>query len=206
MRRDFIYIINNKLHNYNYLKYTLLFYIIIIHSYYALFVYLKNNNNILIFAYFLLLLLCYTKFNMFSYFICYFYLLFTSYLFSINIFSINIFSINIFSSVIIEGNSGRNAAKEAKGEAFLKDEEKLGSKVSARRASAKAKLDEDQENSKSEQETGPAGTYLAKRISERSLNITGGEGFKTLPSTKRVGTKLTSNPPKSMNINAVVTN
>jgi len=196
MRRDFIYIINNKLHNYNYLKYTILFYIIIIHSYYALFVYLKNNNNMLIFAYFLLLLLCYTKFNMFSYFICYFYLLFTSYL----------FSINIFSSVIIEGNSGRNAAKEAKGEAFLKDEEKLGSKVSARRASAKAKLDEDQENSKSEQETGPAGTYLAKRISERSLNITGEGGFKTPPSTKRVGTKLTSNPPKSMNINAVVTN
>ena len=201
MRRDFIYIINNKLHNYNYLKYTLLFYIIILHSYYALFVYLKNNNNMLIFAYFLLLLLCYTKFNMFSYFICYFYLLFTSYLFSINI-----FSINIFSSVIIEGNSGRNAAKEAKGEAFLKDEEKLGSKVSARRASAKAKLDEDQENSKSEQERGPAGTYLAKRISERSLNITGEGGFKTPPSTKRVGTKLTSNPPKSMNINAVVTN
>ena len=195
MRRDFIYIINNKLHNYNYLKYTIIFYIVIIHSYYALFNYLKNNNNMLIFAYFLLLLLCYTKFNKFSYFIGYFYLLFTSYL----------FSINIFSSIIIEGNSGRNAAKEAKGEAFLKDEEKLGSKVSARRASAKAKLDEDQENSKSEQETGPAGTYLAKRISERSLNITGGEGFKTPTSTKIVGTKLTSNPPKSMNINAVVT-
>jgi len=194
MKRDFIYIINNKLHNYNYLKYTLLFYIIIIHSYYALFIYLKNNNNMLIFAYFLLLLLCYTKFNKFSYFIGYVYLLFTSYL----------FSINIFSGIIIEGATGRNAAKEASGAAFLQDEESIGSKVNTRRESAKAKLDEEQENSKSEQASGPAGTYLAKRVSQRSLNITGGN-FKNPTSTKSVDTTINSNPPKSVNINSEVT-
>jgi hypothetical protein len=148
----------------------------------------------LIFAYFLLLLLCYTKFNKFSYFIGYVYLLFTSY----------IFSINIFSGVIIEGATGRNAAKEASGEAFLKDEESLESKVNARRESAKAKLDKDQENSKSEQQGGPAGTYLAKRISQRSLNITGND-FKNPTSTKSVDTTINSNPPKSMSINSEVT-
>jgi hypothetical protein len=148
----------------------------------------------LIFAYFLLLLLCYTKFNKFSYFIGYVYLLFTSYL----------FSINIFSGIIIEGATGRNATKEASGAAFLQDEESIGSKVNTRRESAKAKLDEEQENSKSEQESGPAGTYMAKRVSQRSLNITGGN-FKNPTSTKSVDTTINSNPPKSVNINSEVT-
>ena len=200
MSRDFIFIINNKLHNYNYLKYTILFCIILIHSYYALFIYLKTNNNMLIFVYFSIILLFYTKFNKFSYIIGYSYLLFTSY-----IFSINIFPINIFSSVIIEGNSARNAAKENSGQAFLHDTEKLGAKVKARRESARAKLEEDQENSKNEEELGPAGTYLAKRISQRSLKVTGGGEFQSPNSNKTVDTTLNINLPKSVNINSEVT-
>ena len=35
---DFVFIINNKLHNYKYLKYTIIFYILIIHSYYTLYI------------------------------------------------------------------------------------------------------------------------------------------------------------------------
>jgi len=188
MKRDFIYIINNKLHNYNYLKYTIIFYIVIIHSYYALFIYLKNNNNMLIFAYFLLLLLCYSKFNKFSYFICYVYLLFTSYL----------FSINIFSDVIIEGETGRNAAKETSGQAFLEDEQKLGDKISDRRASAKSKLDDHQENTEPETKEAPSRTYIAKRISQRTLKVTG--DFKTPASNKKIDTSINVAIPKTLTI------
>lgn len=198
MTRDFIFIINNKLHNYNYLKYTILFCIILIHSYYALFTYLKTNNNMLIFVYFSIILLFYTKFNKFSYIIGYSYLLFTSY-----IFSINIFPINIFSGVIIEGN--RNAAKENSGQAYLHDTEKLGPKISARRESAREKLEEEQENSKNEEESGPSGTYLAKRISQRKLKVTGGGEFQNPNSNKTVDTTLNVRLPKSMNVDNEVT-
>ena len=76
---DFVFIINNKLHNYKYLKYTIIFYILIIHSYYTLYINLKKNNYMLILLYFIIVLIFYNKYNKFSYFIGYVYLLFTSY-------------------------------------------------------------------------------------------------------------------------------
>ena len=78
MSYNLVYIINNKLHNNKYKLYTLIFYILIIHSYYILYKNLYNNNYIIIFIYFVLLLLMYIKYNKFSYFIGYVYLLVTS--------------------------------------------------------------------------------------------------------------------------------
>ena len=85
MSHNLIYIINNKLHNNKYKLYTILFYVVIMHSYYCLYINLHNNNYISIFIYFALLLLFYIKFKKFSYIISYIYLLFTVYFIKANV-------------------------------------------------------------------------------------------------------------------------
>ena len=85
MAHNFIYIINKKLHNHRYITYTILFYLMIIHSFYCLYINLYNNNFIEIFIYFSLILLFYTKYKNFSYFIGYPYILVTSYFVQNNI-------------------------------------------------------------------------------------------------------------------------
>lgn len=77
MSQNLVYITNNKLHYKNYELYTLAFYILVIHSYYILYRNFNNNNYITIFIYFVLLLLSYIRYNKFSYYICYVYLLVT---------------------------------------------------------------------------------------------------------------------------------
>jgi hypothetical protein len=85
MPHNFIYIINKKLHNHKYITYTILFYLVIIHSFYCLYINLYNNKYIEIFIYFSLILLFYTKYKNFSYFIGYPYILATSYFIQNNI-------------------------------------------------------------------------------------------------------------------------
>ena len=79
MSHNLIYIINNKLHNNKYKLYTILFYLVIIHSYYSLYINLYKNNYTIILIYFSLLFIFYIKYKKFSYFICYPYILISSY-------------------------------------------------------------------------------------------------------------------------------
>lgn len=69
MKSNIVTIINNKLHNFNYLNYTIIFYIIFFYTYYRLFVYLLNKNYIMVLLYFIFFILLYSSYKNFTYII-----------------------------------------------------------------------------------------------------------------------------------------
>jgi len=69
MKLSILYIINNKLHNFEYLNYTIIFYIIVLYTYYSLFVYLLNKNYIILLLYFTFFILVYNSYKNFTYII-----------------------------------------------------------------------------------------------------------------------------------------
>ena len=69
MQLSIIYIINNKLHTFKYLNYTIIFYIILFYTYYSLLVYLLNKNYTMLILYFMFFILVYSFYKNFTYFI-----------------------------------------------------------------------------------------------------------------------------------------
>jgi len=69
MKLSIVHIINNKLHNFEYLNYTIIFYIIVLYTYYSLFVYLLNKNYIILLLYFTFFILVYNSYKNFTYII-----------------------------------------------------------------------------------------------------------------------------------------
>lgn len=69
MQLSIIYIINNKLHTFKYLNYTIIFYIILFYTYYSLLVYLLNKNYAMLILYFIFFILIYSSYKNFTYFI-----------------------------------------------------------------------------------------------------------------------------------------
>jgi len=69
MKLSIVHIINNKLHNFDYLNYTIIFYIIVLYTYYSLFVYLLNKNYIILLLYFTFFILVYNSYKNFTYII-----------------------------------------------------------------------------------------------------------------------------------------
>lgn len=74
MESTIVHIINNKLHNFKYLNYTIIFYIIVLYTYYSLFVYLLNKNYIMLLLYFIFFLVLYNFYKNFTYIIGFFFL------------------------------------------------------------------------------------------------------------------------------------
>jgi len=69
MESTIVHIINNKLHNFKYINYTIIFYIIVLYTYYSLFVYLLNKNYIMLLLYFTFFILVYNFYKNFTYII-----------------------------------------------------------------------------------------------------------------------------------------
>lgn len=69
MESTIVHIINNKLHNFKYLNYTIIFYIILLYTYYSLFVYLLNKNYIMLLLYFTFFIVLYNFYKNFTYII-----------------------------------------------------------------------------------------------------------------------------------------
>lgn len=69
MKLSIVHIINNKLHNFDYLNYTIIFYIIVLYTYYSLFIYLLNKNYIILLLYFTFFILVYNSYKNFTYII-----------------------------------------------------------------------------------------------------------------------------------------
>ena len=69
MESNIVHILNNKLHNFKYLNYTIIFYIILLYTYYSLFVYLLNKNYIMLLLYFTFFILLDSSYKNFTYFI-----------------------------------------------------------------------------------------------------------------------------------------
>ena len=68
MKLDIVDIVNNKLHNFKYLNFTIAFYIIFFYTYYSLFLYLLNKNYMMLLLYFIFFILFYTSYKNFTYF------------------------------------------------------------------------------------------------------------------------------------------
>lgn len=69
MQLNIIDIINNKLHNFKYLNFTIAFYVIFFYTYYSLFIYLLNKNYVMLLLYFTFFILVYSSYKNFTYFI-----------------------------------------------------------------------------------------------------------------------------------------
>jgi len=69
MELTIVHIVNNKLHNFKYLNYTIIFYIILLYTYYSLFVYLLNKNYIMLLLYFTFFIVLYNFYKNFTYII-----------------------------------------------------------------------------------------------------------------------------------------
>jgi hypothetical protein len=69
MRLNLIDIINNKLHNFKYLNFTIAFYVTFFYTYYSLFVYLFDKNYIMLLLYFIFFILLYSSYKNFTYFL-----------------------------------------------------------------------------------------------------------------------------------------
>lgn len=111
MEDSIIYIINNKLYEYKYINYTIVFIITILYSYYSLYISLLNNNYYIIAIYFSIIMISYIKYNKFSYIIGLVYLL-----------TYEFFNNHIFKHNIIEANSyDRAEQKSKKSEQEMKD-------------------------------------------------------------------------------------
>ena len=135
MESNIVHIINNKLHNFKYLNYTIIFYIILLYTYYSLFVYLLNKNYIMLLLYFTFFIVLYNFYKNFTYIIG---------LFIIIIFKI--FNIDI----IINSNSINLVNK------FLKIEnlgvmDKVRDKANAKESELNDNADNAKKNNKEEQ-------------------------------------------------------
>jgi len=130
MESTIVHIINNKLHNFKYLNYTIIFYIIVLYTYYSLFVYLLNKNYIMLLLYFTFFIVLYNFYKNFTYIIGLFIIIIFK-IFNIDII-INSNSINLVNKFLkIENATGvmhKVRAKSNAKESELNDNAKKNNK------------------------------------------------------------------------------
>ena len=101
MKNDIVFIINNKLYDYKYINYTVIFIITVLYSYYSLYISLLHNNYYIIIIYFSIIIISYIKYENFSYVIGFVYLL-----------TYEILNNYMFKHSIIEANGSYERAQE----------------------------------------------------------------------------------------------
>lgn len=151
MKLTIVHIINNKLHNFEYLNYTILFYIILLYTYYSLFIYLLNKNYILLLLYFTFFILVYNSYKNFTYIIGLVILIILK-IFDIdtilNSNSINL--VNIFTNVKVENLD-------------------VMDKIKAKADNKRNELEEDSNNNNPQ--PNPAKTYIIDAVQKLGLTI-----------------------------------
>ena len=146
MQLTIIYIINNKLHTFKYLNYTIIFYIILFYTYYSLLVYLLNKNYTMLILYFMFFILVYSFYKNFTYFIGFAFLI---------IFKIFNIDNAVNNNKLLEGNSNID---------------KLMAKIEAK---AKAKENELKKNlNDNDPPNNPCKTHIISKIQEQGISIT----------------------------------
>jgi len=153
MESNIVHIINNKLHNFKYLNYTIIFYIILLYTYYSLFVYLLNKNYIMLLLYFTFFIVLYNFYKNFTYIIG---------LFIIIIFKI--FNID----TTINSNSINLVNK------FLKIENATGvmNKVRAKSNSKESELNDNADNAKKKKEKrNPTKEHIIDALQKAGIKI-----------------------------------
>lgn len=122
MESNIVHIINNKLHNFKYLNYTIIFYIILLYTYYSLFVYLLNKNYIMLLLYFTFFIVLYNFYKNFTYIIGLFILIIFK-IFNIDT-TINSNSINLVNKFLkIENARGRGVMDKVRDKSDAKESE-----------------------------------------------------------------------------------
>jgi hypothetical protein len=144
-------IINNKLHNFKYLNFTIAFYIIFFYTYYSLFAYLLDKNYIMLLLYFIFFILFYSVHKNFTYFIG-FIILITFKIFNIDII-INSHSINLINKF--------NPNKIENLDVMRRVQEKADDK--------EKELKDDQEKNKPS--PNPCKSYIINKVQEAGIKI-----------------------------------
>ena len=151
MELTIVHIINNKLHNFKYLNYTIIFYIIVLYTYYSLFVYLLNKNYIMLLLYFAFFIFVYNFYKNFTYIIGLFILIIFR-IFNIDtiVTSNSINLVNKFINVNIENLEVMN-------------------KVRSKADSKESELNNSAKNNK--QKPNPAKNYIIDALQEAGIKI-----------------------------------
>ena len=193
MKLSILYIINNKLHNFEYLNYTIIFYIIVLYTYYSLFVYLLNKNYIILLLYFTFFILVYNSYKNFTYIIG-LVILITFKIFNIdtrlNSNSINL--INTFTNVKVENYDIMNKIRK-----------ETDIRIS--------KLKEDVDSDDNVPPSNPAKSYIVDAVQRAGLNISSNQ-FNYKNQEKEVESKLNNmlaghydvKPPANISFNRSV--
>jgi hypothetical protein len=193
MKLSILHIINNKLHNFEYLNYTIIFYIIVLYTYYSLFVYLLNKNYIILLLYFTFFILVYNSYKNFTYIIG-LVILITFKIFNIdtrlNSNSINL--INTFTNVKVENYDIMN---------------KIRKETDSRITKLKRDIDSDD----NVPPANPAKSYIVDAVQRAGLNISSNQ-FNYKNQEKEVESKLNNmlaghydvKPPANINFNRSV--
>jgi hypothetical protein len=193
MKLSILHIINNKLHNFEYLNYTIIFYIIVLYTYYSLFVYLLNKNYIILLLYFTFFILVYNSYKNFTYIIG-LVILITFKIFNIdtrlNSNSINL--INTFTNVKVENYDIMNKIKK---------------ETDIRISKLKADIDSDD----NVPPANPAKSYIVDAVQRAGLNISSNQ-FNYKNQEKEVESKLNNmlaghydvKPPANISFNRSV--
>jgi hypothetical protein len=193
MKLSILHIINNKLHNFEYLNYTIIFYIIVLYTYYSLFVYLLNKNYIILLLYFTFFILVYNSYKNFTYIIG-LVILITFKIFNIdtrlNSNSINL--INTFTNVKVENFDIMN---------------KIRKETDIRINKLKTDIDSDDNVPPSN----PAKSYIVDAVQRAGLNISSNQ-FNYKNQEKEVESKLNNmlaghydvKPPANISFNRSV--
>lgn len=144
MKLDIINIVNNKLHNFKYLNFTIAFYVIIFYTYYRLFMYLIDKNYIMLLLYFIFFILVYSFYKNFTYFIGFVILII-----------FRVFNIDnmINNNILIEGNDFSSLMNDIKAEANKKGD----------------KLENDSKNKKPP--PNPCKSYIIDKVQQAGINI-----------------------------------
>lgn len=145
MRVNIVDIINNKLHNFKYLYFTIIFYIVFIYTYYRLFVYLLNKNYVMLLLYFIFFILVYTFYKNFTYIIGFVFLII------FRIFNID----TMINKKLIEGNDFSSIMKSIEKESNEKGDN----------------MKKNAERNKGTQPNNPCKSYIINKLQEAGLTI-----------------------------------
>ena len=145
MRLNIVDIINNKLHNFKYLNFTIIFYIVFFYTYYRLFVYLLNKNYVMLLLYFIFFILVYNFYKNFTYIIGFVFLII------FEIFNID----TMVNNKLIEGNEFSSMMKSIE-----KESNKQGDNMKKYA-----------ERNKGKQPNNPCKSYIINKLQEAGLTI-----------------------------------
>ena len=147
-------IINNKLHNFKYLNFTIAFYIIFFYTYYSLFAYLLDKNYIMLLLYFIFFILFYSVHKNFTYFIGFIILI------TLKIFNIDNILNN--SSIKLLNKISNNKIENYEDDSYSALMRRVDSKADSKKN--ELENDDDPENN-------PCKTYIVKKVEEAGFKI-----------------------------------